>query len=213
MGFTGSAATAGRLRAHPAIVSRAVRFNAEADSLNLSVLGPDAAPGTEEFDLFVSQLVTEMTVKAGQKCTAIRRAFVPEGWLDQVAEAARERLDAVVVGNPANPDVRMGALASLEQRDEVRRSVAALLAAGTLVCGDPERVAAVDADPRRGAFLAPILLRMDDPGQAAPHEVEAFGPVSSLLPYTTSGHVVELGRERPGEPGRLGGHRRRRLRP
>ncbi|HXP21856.1 MAG TPA: phenylacetic acid degradation bifunctional protein PaaZ [Streptosporangiaceae bacterium] len=190
--FTGSAATARRLRAHPAIVFSAVRFNAEADSLNLSILGPDAAPGTEEFGLFVSQLVTEMTVKAGQKCTAIRRAFVPGRWLDQVADAVRLRLDEVVVGNPANPAVRMGALASLEQRDEVRRSLSALLAAGTVVCGDPERVEPVDADPERGAFLAPILLRVDDPGQAAPHEVEAFGPVASLLPYATTEQVIAL---------------------
>jgi len=190
--FTGSAATAQRLRAHPAVVSSAVRFNAEADSLNLSILGPDAAPGTEEFGLFVSQLVTEMTVKAGQKCTAIRRAFVPGGWQDQVADAVRQRLAEVVVGNPANPAVRMGALASLEQRDEVRRSLSALMAAGKLVYGDPERVEPVDADPERGAFLAPILLRVDDPGQAAPHEVEAFGPVSSLLPYNTAAQVIAL---------------------
>src|SRR5215470_2354447 len=160
--FTGSAATARQLRAHPVIVGRAVRFNAEADSLNLSVLGPDAAPGSEEFDLFVKQLIAEMTVKAGQKCTAIRRAFVPGGWLDQVADAVRQRLEEVVVGNPANPAVRMGALASLEQRAEVRRSVSALLAAGKLVSGDPERVELVDADAERGAFLAPILLRVDD---------------------------------------------------
>src|SRR5215469_590420 len=190
--FTGSAATAQRLRAHPAVVSSAVRFNAEADSLNLSILGPDAAPGTEEFGLFVSQLVTEMTVKAGQKCTAIRRAFVPGGWQDQVADAVRQRLAEVVVGNPANPAVRMGALASLEQRAEVRRALSALLVAGELVTGDPERVELLDADPERGAFLAPILLRVDDPGQAAPHEVEAFGPVSSLLPYNTAAQVIAL---------------------
>src|SRR5262245_55232870 len=126
--FTGSASTAQRLRAYPAVVANAVRFNAEADSLNLSVLGPDAAPGTAEFDLFVSQLVAEMTVKAGQKCTAIRRAFVPAGRLDQVAEAARDQLAKVTVGNPANPAVRMGALASLQQREEVRRSLKLLLA-------------------------------------------------------------------------------------
>src|SRR5215471_16873775 len=192
LAFTGSAATANRLRTHPVIVGRAVRFNAEADSLNLSILGPDAAPESDEFGLFVSQLVTEMTVKAGQKCTAIRRAFVPAGWLDQVADVARQRLEEVVVGNPANPAVRMGPLASLEQRAEVRRSLSALHAAGKLVFGDPERVELVDADPERGAFLAPNLLRVDDAGQAAPHEVEAFGPVASLLPYGTAAEVVEL---------------------
>jgi len=190
--FTGSASTARRLRAHPAVVAHAVRFNAEADSLNLSVLGPDAVPGTAEFDLFVSQLVTEMTVKAGQKCTAIRRAFVPAGRLDEVAQAARERLAEVTVGNPASPAVRMGALASLQQREEVRRSLKALLAVGKLVSGDPERVQVLDADSDRGAFLAPILLQAEDPGEAAPHEVEAFGPVSTLLPYASAEHVVAL---------------------
>jgi oxepin-CoA hydrolase/3-oxo-5,6-dehydrosuberyl-CoA semialdehyde dehydrogenase len=190
--FTGSAATAQRLRAHPAVVSNAVRFNAEADSLNMSILGPDAGPGTAEFDLFVSQVVTEMTVKAGQKCTAIRRAFVPAARLDDVADAVRDRLADVVIGNPSSPGVRMGALASLQQREEVRRSLKALLAAGKLVSGDPDRVEVVDADPERGAFLAPLLLRADDSGEAAPHEVEAFGPVSTLLPYASAEQVVAL---------------------
>ncbi len=190
--FTGSAATGRRLRVHPAVVANAVRFNAEADSLNLSILGPDAAPGTAEFELFVSQLVAEMTVKAGQKCTAIRRAFVPASRLGEVAGAVRDRLAEVVVGNPANPAVRMGPLASLAQREEVRRSLRSLLAAGSAVFGDPERVEVVDADAERGAFLAPMLLRVTDPGEAAPHEVEAFGPVSTLVPYTSVGQVVEL---------------------
>ncbi len=163
--FTGSAATARQLRAHPAIVSRSVRFNAEADSLNCSILGPDAGPGTPEFDLYVGQLVTEMTVKAGQKCTAIRRAFVPAGVAGQVAEAMCDQLAAVVVGNPAADGVRMGALASLEQREEVRRSVKALLAAGRLVFGDPDRVEVVGASAERGAFIAPLLLHSDDPGR------------------------------------------------
>ncbi|MDX6266254.1 MAG: oxepin-CoA hydrolase / 3-oxo-5,6-dehydrosuberyl-CoA semialdehyde dehydrogenase, partial [Frankiales bacterium] len=128
--FTGSASTAQRLRTHPAVVANAVRFTAEADSLNCSVLGPDAVPGTPEFDLFVKGLTTEMTVKAGQKCTAIRRAIVPNALLDAVAESASARLAKVVIGNPANPDVRMGALAGLEQREEVRRSLKALTDAG-----------------------------------------------------------------------------------
>ena len=190
--FTGSASTAQRLRSHPAIVANAVRFNAEADSLNLSILGPDATAGTAEFELYVAQLVTEMTVKAGQKCTAIRRAFVPAGQIGAVADAVRDRLADVVVGNPANPAVRMGALASLQQREEVRRSLKALLAAGTLVSGDPGRVEVLDADPDRGAFLGPVLLRADDPAEAAPHEVEAFGPVSTLLPYRSTEQVVAL---------------------
>ncbi|WP_435156807.1 phenylacetic acid degradation bifunctional protein PaaZ [Amycolatopsis sacchari] len=188
--FTGSASTAQKLRAHPVIVRNAVRFNAEADSLNCSVLGPDAKPGTAEFDLFVKQLVTEMTVKAGQKCTAIRRAFVPAELLDDVAAAASERLAKVTVGNPSSEGVRMGALASLEQREEVRRSLKALLSAGSVVFGDPEHVEVVDADAERGAFLSPVLLK-GDPERAEPHEVEAFGPVSTLMPYTSAEQVID----------------------
>ncbi|GAA3837982.1 phenylacetic acid degradation bifunctional protein PaaZ [Streptomyces phyllanthi] len=190
--FTGSAATAERLRTHPAVVRQAVRFNAEADSVNCSVLGPDATPGTPEFDLYVDQLVTEMTVKAGQKCTAIRRALVPADLMDAVSEAAAARLAAVVVGNPADPAVRMGALAGVGQREEVRRCVKTLLDSARLVSGDPDRVDARGADPERGAFLTPLLLRCDDPGATAPHEVEAFGPVSTLIPYTSPEHAVFL---------------------
>jgi oxepin-CoA hydrolase/3-oxo-5,6-dehydrosuberyl-CoA semialdehyde dehydrogenase len=190
--FTGSASTAQRLRTHPTVVARSVRFNAEADSLNCSVLGPDAGPGSPEFDLYVRQLVTEMTVKAGQKCTAIRRALVPEPLLDAVAEAASARLVKIVVGNPADETVRMGALASLDQRDEVRRSLKALLAAGTAVFGDPEHVEVAGADPDRGAFMSPVLIRAEDAGRAEPHEVEAFGPVSTLIGYRDTAHAIEL---------------------
>jgi oxepin-CoA hydrolase/3-oxo-5,6-dehydrosuberyl-CoA semialdehyde dehydrogenase len=188
--FTGSATTAQKLRAHPAIIRNSVRFNAEADSLNCSILGPDAKPGTTEFDLFVKQLTSEMTVKAGQKCTAIRRAFVPAELLDDVAAAASARLAKVTVGNPTAEGVRMGALASLEQREEVRRSLKSLLDAGSLVFGDPEQVDVVDADAERGAFLSPILLKAD-PERSEPHEVEAFGPVSTLMPYTSTEQVID----------------------
>jgi oxepin-CoA hydrolase / 3-oxo-5,6-dehydrosuberyl-CoA semialdehyde dehydrogenase len=190
--FTGSAATAQQLRVHPAVVARSVRFNAEADSLNCSILGPDAGPGTPEFDLYVRQLVAEMTVKAGQKCTAIRRALVPAALAGEVAEAARDRLAKVVVGSPADESVRMGALASLEQREEVRRSVKALLAAGRLVCGDPDRVEVVGASAERGAFIAPLLLRSEDPDRPEPHQVEAFGPVSTIIGYRDTTDVIQL---------------------
>jgi oxepin-CoA hydrolase / 3-oxo-5,6-dehydrosuberyl-CoA semialdehyde dehydrogenase len=190
--FTGSASTAQKLRRHPTIVTRSVRFNAEADSLNCSILGPDAGPGTPEFDLYVKQLVSEMTVKAGQKCTAIRRALVPQSLLAPVAEAAAARLAKVVVGNPADESVRMGALASLDQREEVRRSLKSLLSAGTVVFGDPEHVSVVGADAERGAFLSPILITADDAERPEPHEVEAFGPVSTLIGYGDSGHAVDL---------------------
>jgi len=192
LGFTGSASTARQLRAHPNVVARAVRFNAEADSLNCSILGPDAGPGTPEFDLYVRQLVTEMTVKAGQKCTAIRRAFVPVGQLDAVIDAVRARLEKIVIGNPADETVRMGALASLEQREEVRRSLKALESAGRLVFGDPEHVEVVGADPDRGAFISPLLVRCDDASRAEPHEVESFGPVSTVMGYTGTDEVIEL---------------------
>ena len=190
--FTGSAATARQLRAHPAIVERSIRFNAEADSLNCSILGPEAGPGTPEFDLYIRQLVTEMTVKAGQKCTAIRRALVPAALADQVAEAARDRLAKVVVGNPAEESVRMGALAGLEQREEVRRSVKALLSAGRIVSGDPDHVDVVGASAERGAFMAPLLLQTDDADRPEPHQVEAFGPVSTIIGYRDTAEVIEL---------------------
>jgi oxepin-CoA hydrolase / 3-oxo-5,6-dehydrosuberyl-CoA semialdehyde dehydrogenase len=188
--FTGSASTARKLRAHPAVVANSVRFNAEADSLNCSVLGPDAGPDTPEFDLYVSQLVAEMTIKAGQRCTAIRRALVPAPFVDAVIEAARAKLAEVVVGAPGAEGVTMGALASRDQREEVLRSVKALRGAAELVT--PETVDVVGADPDRGAFVAPMLLRCDDPAAAEPHDVEAFGPVSTVIPYTDVADAVTL---------------------
>jgi oxepin-CoA hydrolase/3-oxo-5,6-dehydrosuberyl-CoA semialdehyde dehydrogenase len=190
--FTGSASTAQRLRTHPTIVGRAVRFNAEADSLNCSILGPDATPDTPEFDLYVKQLVSEMTVKAGQKCTAIRRALVPEALVDAVADAAAARLAKVTIGSPDDESVRMGALASLDQREEVRRSLKALLSVGTAVFGDPQNVDVVGADAERGAFISPVLIKADDAERAEPHEVEAFGPVSTLIGYRDAAHAVDL---------------------
>ncbi|MGP3911439.1 phenylacetic acid degradation bifunctional protein PaaZ [Nonomuraea sp. 10N515B] len=192
IGFTGSAATAARLRADPAVTRRSARFNAEADSLNCSVLGPDAVPGQPEFDLFADALVTEMTVKAGQKCTAIRRAFVPAHLIDPVSEAVEARLARVVVGAPGAAGVTMGALVGLAQRDDVRAAVARLSEAGSLVCGDPHKVEVVGADAERGAFLSPLLLRADDVDRPEPHEVEAFGPVSTLMPYRDTAQLAEL---------------------
>src|SRR3954466_4162956 len=190
--FTGSAATARKLRSPPAVVANSVRFNAEADSLNCSVLGPDATPDTPEFELFVKQLVTEMTVKAGQKCTAIRRAFVPRPLVDDVVEATRERLAKVVVGAPGAEGVRMGALASLDQREEVLRSLKALRGGAGVGGGAPAHFEGVGADGARGAFLPPLLLRCDDLAPAEPHDVEAFGPVSTVLPYDGVAQAVEL---------------------
>ncbi len=191
LSFTGSAATALALRTHPVVAGRAVTFNAEADSLNCSILGPDVSPGDPEFDLYVGQLVTEMTVKAGQKCTAIRRAFVPAGLAGPVADAVADRLAGLVIGNPADPDVELGALASLGQRDEVRRAVSQLAAVTRPVYGDAAKVTVTGADAERGAFLSPILLRADDLLAGPVHQVEAFGPVSTLLPYTDRDELAE----------------------
>ena len=173
--FTGSAATAATLKAHPVIVRNGVRFSAEADSLNFSALGPDAAPGTPEFDLFIGQLATEMTVKAGQKCTAIRRAFVPAEHVDAVVEAMSTKL--------AGKIEKMGALASLEQREEVLRSIKALSDSGRVAYEGP-------ANDGPGAYLSPVLI-VGDPERAEPHEVEAFGPVSTVLPYTSTAQLID----------------------
>jgi len=192
VGFTGSAGTAAKLRAHPNVVHAGVHFNTEADSLNCSILGPDATAGTPEFELYITQLVAEMTSKAGQKCTAIRRALVPRQLADAVVEATRDRLAKVVVGDPDTEGVTMGALASLEQREEVLRALKALSASATIVSGDPENFAVTGADAQRGAFLPPILLRCDDSAATAPHDVEAFGPVSTVLPYDNLDDAVTL---------------------
>src|SRR6476469_2054115 len=179
--FTGSAHTALKLRTHLAVIRESVRFIAEQDSLNASLLGPDAAPGTPEFDLFIKEVATEMTVKAGQKCTAIRRAMAPAQYLDAVQEALGQLLAKTKVGDPRAEDTRMGALVSVSQRDDVLDKIAQLEAAGArIVSGDPK------ADPpiQGGAFLSPVLLRTDDPWETdAVHDCEPFGPVSTIMPY------------------------------
>src|SRR3954471_19048998 len=188
--FTGSAQTAMKLQSHPVIARESVRFIAERDSLNASLLGPDAAPGTPEFDLFIKEVATEMTVKAGQKCTAIRRAMAPAEHLDAVEKALAERLAKTKVGDPRADDTRMGALVSTSQRDDVREKIAELEAAGArIVAGDP------DAEPPipGGAFLPPVLLRTDDPwATEAVHDCEPFGPVSTIMPYADIGDAVAL---------------------
>jgi oxepin-CoA hydrolase / 3-oxo-5,6-dehydrosuberyl-CoA semialdehyde dehydrogenase len=192
VGFTGSAVTAAKLRTDPAVTARSVRFTAEADSLNCSVLGPDATSGTPEFDLYVAALVAEMTTKAGQKCTAIRRAFVPRDLLDEVSDAVAARLAEVVVGAPGAEGVTMGALVSLDQREDVRRQVSRLRLETRVVFGDAEKVDVVGADAVAGAFLSPLLLRSDDADVRSPHEVEAFGPVSTLMPYDDTSQLLGL---------------------
>ncbi len=191
--FTGSATTANTLRTHPRVLGRGVRFSSEADSLNFSVLGADVQPGSVEFDLYVRQLVTEMTAKAGQKCTAIRRALVPDSLVAAVIQAVQARVaDKVRIGNPAAKDVTMGALVGLAQRDEVRKNLDALARGARIVVGDPDRFDVVDADPRRGAFLPPILLHAADTARTEPHDIEVFGPVSTVIGYRDTAHAVEL---------------------
>lgn len=182
--FTGSADTAAKLRVHPNVVRQSIAFNAEADSLNCAILAPDVTPDDEEFELFVKEVAREMTVKAGQKCTAIRRAIVPRQHLDAVAERLRARLSKTVVGDPAREGVRMGALASHAQREDVAARVAELLRGAELVFGERDGFAPVGEDVGEGAFFAPTLLLSRQPlTHDAAHDVEAFGPVSTLMPY------------------------------
>ncbi|WP_166871274.1 phenylacetic acid degradation bifunctional protein PaaZ [Salinibacterium sp. ZJ450] len=197
--FTGSASTALQLRRHQAVQSGGVRFTVETDSLNASVLGPDAAPGTPEFDAYVRQLVTEMTAKAGQKCTAIRRAVVPAASVDAVIDAVATRIaEKVVLGDPRAEGVTMGPLASTAQRDEVLRQVATLQAAGgEVVVGSTEQPEVLRADGSRGpapegAFVSPLLLRFTDVAADALHQVEAFGPVASIVGYDSLDQAGDL---------------------
>ncbi|MGN9783937.1 phenylacetic acid degradation bifunctional protein PaaZ [Nonomuraea sp. ZG12] len=189
--FTGSAHTAGILRRHPNVLDGGVRLGVEADSLNCSILGPDVRPDDPEFAQFVKGVVTEMAVKAGQKCTAIRRVLVPGAMAGEVLDALAAGLADVTVGDPRNPDVRMGALASLGQRDEVRKAVEALTASAEVVFGDPEGGALLDGDAERGAFMTPLVLRAR-PGAAEPHDVEPFGPVATVLAYDGVEEAVAL---------------------
>jgi oxepin-CoA hydrolase/3-oxo-5,6-dehydrosuberyl-CoA semialdehyde dehydrogenase len=191
--FTGSAATAMKLQTHPVIARESVRFVAERDSLNASILGPDAAPGTPEFDLFVKEVAREMTVKAGQKCTAIRRAFVPAQWLDAAEEALKGRLAKVVVGDPSQEGVTMGPLAGIAQLNDLRAKARELATEAKLVFGNIDTVTVHGADGAKGAFVSPLLFRRDDPWTAkVVHDVEAFGPVSTLMPYDGFDDAIAL---------------------
>ncbi len=199
LSFTGSLETSLKLRDHPVVAEKAVRFFAERDSLNAAILGTDAGPGTPEFDLFVREVVREMTTKAGQKCTAIRRALVPRAHYEAAAAALREALAAVVVGNPRLQTVKMGALAGLAQRDDVRANVATLRTEADLLFGDPDHVAVEGADESTGAFMSPVLLGCERPLQATKvHEVEAFGPVATLMAYDSIADAIAVVRRGGG---------------
>jgi oxepin-CoA hydrolase / 3-oxo-5,6-dehydrosuberyl-CoA semialdehyde dehydrogenase len=193
--FTGSASTGRKLKAHPRIISESVPFNMEADSLNCSVLGEDAVPGTPEFDLFISQARSEITVKCGQKCTAIRRLIVPESLMDDVQKALGKALDKVSIGDPRLKEVRMGSLVSLDQVAEVKQRVKEIAQTASIVYGNLDQPAVIGADSLRGAFISPVLLREDKPFEnLSAHETEAFGPVSTIMPYKNLDEAVELAR-------------------
>ncbi len=191
--FTGSASTGHMLKAHKNITERAVPFNLEADSLNSSVLGIDVKPGMPEFDIFVKEVQREMTVKCGQKCTAIRRAFVPANIIEDVQHALAARLKKTTIGDPAVEGVRMGALAGQTQREEVRERVLQLAKTQQIVYGDLESVEVNGADAEKGAFLSPIVMLNDNPYENTDvHSVEAFGPVTTLIPYESTDEVINL---------------------
>jgi oxepin-CoA hydrolase/3-oxo-5,6-dehydrosuberyl-CoA semialdehyde dehydrogenase len=191
--FTGSASTGLKLKAHPRILSENVPFNMEADSLNCIVLGEDVHPGMPEWDIFIKEVRREMTSKAGQKCTAIRRIFVPHNKMEDVWKDLSKALSQTTIGNPLNEKVRMGALAGQSQRDEVRAQVQKLLASSQIIYGSLDGVEVIDADAKKGAFMSPLLLKNERPFQSEEvHSVEAFGPVSTIMPYKTLEEAIQL---------------------
>jgi len=197
--FTGSATTGQMLKSHPAIMRNSVRFTMEADSLNASILGPDAGPGTPEFDLFIKEAQREMTAKAGQKCTAIRRIFVPKDHEQAVIAALSGVLSNIAVGLPDDAATRMGALASQDDRDDVRKKIAAIAREAEIVCGDPDSVSLASGDAEKGAFMSPVLLRCADPLTAtAPHDIEAFGPVATVMGYDGMDEAIALAKKGKG---------------
>lgn len=197
--FTGSAHTGLLLKSHPALLSESVPFNMEADSLNCMILGEDVQPGQPEWDIFIKEVKKEMTVKAGQKCTAVRRIFVPENKLDDVRKALSTELAKTIIGNPLNEKVRMGSLAGMGQRDEVKKQVQQLLANSQLIYGDLDSISVVDADYQSGAFMSPLLLLNETPFKSEePHNIEAFGPVSTLMPYKGIDEAIELSKKGKG---------------
>ena len=191
--FTGSASTGRLLKAHPRIIQEAVPFTMEADSLNASILGEDAVPGTPEFDLFIKEVRKEMTVKAGQKCTAIRRIIVPEILVEDVQIALGKSLDKITIGDPRLKEVRMGSLVSKQQVEAVKDSIKDLAEEAQIVYGNIDQVKTIGADANKGAFISPILLRADRPlNSTVIHEREAFGPVSTIMPYKNLDEAITL---------------------
>ncbi len=197
--FTGSASTGLKLKSNANILYQNVQFNMEADSLNCIVMGEDVDPSLPDWDIFIKEVRKEMTVKAGQKCTAIRRILVPENKMEDVWKAITVALKQTVIGNPLNEKVRMGSLAGKGQREEVKAQIQKLLASSQIIYGSLDSVEVVDADPVKGAFISPILLKNDTPLQSTEvHTVEAFGPVSTIMPYKNSEEAIELSKRGKG---------------
>jgi oxepin-CoA hydrolase/3-oxo-5,6-dehydrosuberyl-CoA semialdehyde dehydrogenase len=197
--FTGSASTGKMLKSHPRILEENVPFTMEADSLNCIVLGMDVEPGMPEWDIFIKEVRKEMTVKAGQKCTAIRRIFVPDTRMEAVWKDIAKALAATTIGNPLNEKVRMGSLASSAQRDEVKAQVTKLLSASQIIYGSLEQVELIDADADKGAFLGPLLLLNEKPFESdTVHDTEAFGPVSTVMPYRDMEEAILLSKKGKG---------------
>ena len=190
--FTGSASTGKMLKSHPRLVDQAIPFTMEADSLNAAILGLDAAPGTEEFDLFVKEVRKEITVKCGQKCTAVRRILVPEKYLSDVQEALVKALEQTAIGDPRNEKVRMGSLAGMAQREDVLAALNELKKESEVVFGN-DALNLIEAEDSKGAFMSPTLLVNDKPFEKlSSHNIEAFGPISTLMPYSTTEEAVAL---------------------
>jgi oxepin-CoA hydrolase/3-oxo-5,6-dehydrosuberyl-CoA semialdehyde dehydrogenase len=197
--FTGSAVTGLKLKAHPTVLNENVPFNLEADSLNCIVLGNDVTPGHPEWDIFIKEIRKEITAKAGQKCTAIRRIFVPENKMEDAWQAISKSLSQTIIGNPENEKVRMGSLAGQSQREEVRGQVQKILASSQIIYGSLESVELIDADANKGAFISPLLLINEKPFMSEePHNVEAFGPVSTIMPYKTLEDAIALSKKGKG---------------
>ena len=191
--FTGSSTTGLLLKSHPRIIEKNTPFNLEADSLNATVLGKYATPGTSEFDLFIKETVKEMTIKAGQKCTAVRRIIVPENLIDEVQKGISARLASTTIGDPKIEGVRMGALASKNQVDRVRSSVEKLMGSQEIIYGNLDKFEVLGADKTTGAFFSPILFLNTDPfNKIDCHETEAFGPVSTVMPYKTIEEAIAI---------------------
>ena len=193
--FTGSASTGKKLKANSNIINNSVPFNMEADSLNCSILGKDAVPGSTNFDIFIKEVQKEMTVKTGQKCTAIRRVIVPEEFIKDVIDALAKRLDKIIIGDPTAELVRMGPLAGLSQKKEVIEKIIELEKSQDIVYGNLNEFNVIGADKNKGAFLAPILFLNEHPTTNIDcHEIESFGPVATIMPYTDIDQAIKIAR-------------------